>query len=212
MADQADIFETHYREYCRQIGGCDLEKAAGILGIQENAGEWGIPFLGETYGISGNGIKDASGKRPGYGLCVILAKYVLRCPETAYHDPEWVAFRDFKREAAMTNVNFFSSDTETAILKRFEGRLDRLVCAGHRLGGQDQDSGAGWDFSMAFDLLPRIRLLLLFNDRDEEFPAQCRVLFEKHAEVYLDPESLAMSGAALAKYLQRADRDVPHES
>ena len=42
-----------------------------------------------------------------------------------------------------------------------------------------------------------------FFRSDEEFPAQCTVLFEKHSEFYLDPESLAMTGSALAKSLQR---------
>ena len=33
-----------------------------------------------------------------------------------------VAFRDFKKDAAVTNINFFRSDAEEAILKRFRGR------------------------------------------------------------------------------------------
>ena len=49
-----------------------------------------------------------------------------------------------------------------------------------------------------------LSLLLLFNDRDDEFPAGCKVLFNQHAEAYLDPESLAMTGSFLAKRLDRA--------
>jgi hypothetical protein len=60
-----------------------------------------------------------------------------------------------------------------------------------------------YDLSMQFKALPRISLLMLFNDDDGEFPAQCTVLFQKHAELYLDPESLAMSGAFLARSLKR---------
>ncbi len=212
MVEQAQVFDTHYQDYCRQIAGCDLDTAADILGMDVDGGQAVVSFLGQPYRISGEGIFDTFGQKPSYGLCVILAKYVLRCPDKVYHDPQWVAFRDFKREAAMTNVNFFSSDTQAAILKRFQGRLNRLKAAGLALGGKDHDPGAGWDFSMAFDLLPRIRLLLLFNDKDEDFPAQCRVLFEKHAEFYLDPESLAMSGAALAKSLCRSDPEDSYEN
>ena len=47
-------------------------------------------------------------------------------------------------------------------------------------------------------------LLLLFNDRDDEFPAGCTMLFNRNAESYLDPESLAMTGSFLAKRLNRA--------
>ena len=51
-------------------------------------------------------------------------------------------------------------------------------------------------------------LLLLFNDRDDEFPAGCKVLFNRHAESYLDPESLAMTGTFLPKELNHACEKV----
>jgi hypothetical protein len=212
MTEKAGIFETHYQKYCKELGACDLERAAGILGMTMDGDRAVLPFLGAQFWVSGQGIEDAAGNRPSYGLCVILAKYVLRCPEKGPHDPQWVAFRDFKKEAAVTNVNFFTSDVETAIARRFQGRLDRLAESGRSIGGKDHETGATWDLSMAFTLLPRIRMLLLFNDRDDMFPCQCRVLFEKHAEIYLDPESLAMAGAALAKAILRADEKVAHEN
>lgn len=59
-----------------------------------------------------------------------------------------------------------------------------------------------YDLSMQFSVLPRLSLLLLFNDADEEFPAQCTILFQKHAVFYLDPESLIMTGILLARKLR----------
>ena len=50
---------------------------------------------------------------------------------------------------------------------------------------------------MKFDVLPRIPLLLLFNDADEDFPAHCSVLFEKRADTFLDAECLAIAGRLL---------------
>jgi len=43
--------------------------------------------------------------------------------------------------------------------------------------------------------------LMLFNDRDEEFPADCSILFEKHADAYPDMECIAMLGMMLAVWL-----------
>ncbi|WP_022666154.1 DUF3786 domain-containing protein [Desulfospira joergensenii] len=211
MTEQSKVFETHYQDYCRRIGRCDLGAAAEILGlVPEEQGGW-IRFLNRDYWVSGEGFRDDSGRRPGYGLCVILAKYVLLCPDRVIRDPQWVGIRDFKKDAAITNVNFFTSDTEQAILKHFQSRTDRMELAGQALAGKPHDTGAGYDLSMVFDLLPRIRLLLLFNDKDEGFPAMCRVLFEKHAEFYLDPESLVMCGSALARSLISSDREAGHE-
>ena len=170
-----------------------------------------IRFIDRIYRVSGNGIEDEAGRRPGYGLCVILAKYILLCPDRIHDDPQWASFKDFKKDAGFTNVNFFTSDTEQAILKFFSGNVDRLVLACEKLGAIPQDLGVSYDVSMAFEVLPRISLLLLYNDKDKEFSAQCSVLFQKHAEFYLDPESLAMTGAGLARRLiQAAKEETDH--
>jgi hypothetical protein len=47
-----------------------------------------------------------------------------------------------------------------------------------------------------------VPLLLLFDDVDEEFPAQCKVLFERRSEHYLDPECLAIIGRLLNGFLK----------
>ncbi|EFK10879.1 conserved hypothetical protein [delta proteobacterium NaphS2] len=203
MPQQSEIFEKHYNDYCAQIAKIDLDSVKERLGMRNEGEKMLLSFFNRDYSVSGNGIFDASGSRPSYGVCVIIAKYILLCPDRAYHDPEWVSFKDFKRTSHFTNVNFFRSDTEGAIEKNFSGKLDILSKAGKELGGIHQDMEMTYDLSMKFDALPRISLLLLFNDGDEEFPAQCTVLFQKHSEFYLDPESLAMTGAALAKSLER---------
>jgi hypothetical protein len=62
---------------------------------------------------------------------------------------------------------------------------------------------------MQFNPLPRVPLLLLFNDADDEFPAHCSLLFERRAEKYLDAESLGILGMLLSVYLRkRAEKDL----
>jgi hypothetical protein len=58
-----------------------------------------------------------------------------------------------------------------------------------------------------FEALPRVRIYLIFNDADEDFPADCSLLFEKQAASYLDMECLAMIGMVLAQRL--AGKDDP---
>ena len=70
------------------------------------------------------------------------------------------------------------------------------------MGGVPHNMQGTYDLSMELRALPRISLLLLFNDGDRDSPAQCTVLFQKHAELYLDPESLAMTGALNAVELR----------
>jgi hypothetical protein len=61
---------------------------------------------------------------------------------------------------------------------------------------------------MKFDLLPYVPVLLLYNDADEEFPAQCLLLFERRAEKYLDMESMAILAWLLTDYLNQSLGDM----
>lgn len=208
MTQRAEVFEENYAHYCRQLAASDLMSVKDRLGADEDGSRLRIRFFNRDYWISGSGIADASGNRPDYMTCVILAQYVLLCPDRVHQDPGWASFKDFKRASHFTNVNFFASGTEQVLVKSFAGRLDHLVRAGELLGGIPVSEGMPYDLSIRFNALPRLALLLLFNERDEDFPASGTVLFEKHGEFFLDPESLAMTSAALIRLLRDADASV----
>ena len=171
------------------------------LGCRAEGRRLVVPFFGREYRVSRDGITDPDGQRPGYVACVVLAKYILRCPPAVPAGGGWMSFKDFKSTSHFTNVNYFASDTEQKIVKDFAGRLPELAEAGRRAGGVPHEEGMPYDLGVRFAALPRVSLLLLFNDRDDEFPAGCKVLFNQQAESYLDPESLAMTGSLLAKQL-----------
>jgi hypothetical protein len=187
MVESSDVFEKNYKEYCVQIGKIDFGSIKNKLGAVNDGDRMSIPFFNNRYFVSTNGIVDESGNRPDYMICVILAKYILLCPDQSHYDNEWVSFKDFKRASHFTNVNYFSSDTERAIEKHFSGKLNELTKACEELDGSHHEMEISYDLSMQFNALPRVSLLLLFNDGDEEFPAKCTVLFQKRAEYYLDP-------------------------
>jgi hypothetical protein len=201
MHQNSEIFEKNYMEYCAQIANLNFTSLKEKLGIEQDGNQIIIPFFDNDYFVSKEGIVDESGTRPAYVVCVILSKYLLLCPELSHNDTDWVSFKDFKKTSHFLNVNYFSSDTEKPIVQHFSGRLDGLSMACEKFGGLPYDIEISYDLVMRFDALPRISLLLLFNDSDEEFPAYCSVLFQKQAEYYLDPESLAMTSAFLAKSL-----------
>ena len=199
---EKNIFEKHYEEYCRRISELDLISLKEILGIEVRDREAVIPFLGEDYFISGKGMADVSGHRPGYMICVILSKYLLLCPSAPIVNKEWVSLKDFHKTSQFTNLNVFASDAEGPIVKIFSGRPDALAEASRKSGGKPGNIGLSYDLAMEFKVLPKIDIMLLFNDQDEEFPAACSMLFQRQAEHYLDPESLIMTGAALTQRLK----------
>lgn len=206
MAEKSKIFEEHYQDYCRQIASVDLASIKDRLKIQINDNIAQIPFFNQIYQVSGLGIFDTDNKKADYVTCVILSKYVLLCPNQLYLDADWCTFRDFKKESHFTNTNYFTSDTTQRIISHFSGRLNDLKTACRKINGADQQMDLAYNLSVSFTVLPRLSLLLLVNDADEDFPADCKVLFQKQGEYYLDPESLAMTSGFLSKKLIQADK------
>jgi hypothetical protein len=194
-------FEKTYEDYLAQISTIDLRSRAKTLAARIVGKEMLIPFFGMEYKVSAQGILDSSGKQPTHSIVVILCKYVLLCPEVLPAGEAWVSYKDFKDAAPF--VGGFVNHVEKAIAKSFAGRLEMLRSASERLGGRRPDEEYPYQVSMRFEALPRVPLLMLFNDEDDEFPARCLVLFERRAERYLDMECLAIAGWLLADYLNK---------
>jgi hypothetical protein len=195
------IFEKHYRDYLAQISRLDLKTLAHPLGIEIQKDEAIISFFNQPHIVSARGVIGPSGKKPIYAVSVILSKYLLLCPDHEPIDNEWASFRDFIDAAPL--VNNFMNTVERPIARNFAGRLHKLQKAAKNLSGRSPDIELSYDFSVSFDVLPKVPCLLLFNDKDDEFPAQCSVLFEKRADKFLDMECLAMVGMLLAEYLRK---------
>ncbi len=200
MSEKSSVFEETYANYLAQIAGLDFEKIAPKLGARMDGDEMIIPFFGEPHRISAAGISDPSGKRPNFSVCVVLFKYLLLCPD---HDPverDWVSFKDFKDSAPFAGA--FFNYTEIPLAKYFSGRVNQLEMASRKINGHPPTATFSYNLCMQFEALPKIPVLMLFNDADDEFPAQCAVLFERRAEKYLDMECLAMVGMQLFEYLK----------
>ncbi|UCF82763.1 MAG: DUF3786 domain-containing protein [Desulfobacteraceae bacterium] len=202
MTNKASIFEKTYKDYIAQVAGIDLKSIEQKLGVQVEGNEITIPFFRKPHKVSESGITDPSGEQPSLDICVILCKYLLLCPEDVYPKEKWVSFRDFKDSGPLTS--YFANDVERAIATYFAGRLDDLKEASKTLAGHTPDMEVAYDLAMQFDALPQVPVILLFNDVDEEFPANSSVIFERRAEHYLDSECLAMVGRCLFTFLKKA--------
>ena len=198
--EKSSVFEETYTNYLAQIGGLDFNKIADRLGAEMVGEELIIPFFGKPFRISAAGISEPAGSRPNFSVCVVLFKYVLLCPD---HDPvenDWVSFKDFRDSAPFAGA--FVNYTEAPLAKYFSGCLKDLAAACRKIHGHQPAATFSYDLCMQFDALPKIPVLMLFNDADKEFVARCAVLFERRAENYLDMECLAMVGMQLFEYLK----------
>ncbi len=200
------VFQQIYQDYLRQLRQLDLQKIAERIGAEIGGDSILVPFFGQLYKISYAGIMDSSGKEPPHSVKVVLCQYLIRAPAVEPEERDWVSYKDFKDASPF--VGGFQNNTEKAIAKNFAGRVESLRKACLRLGGKDPGLNWGCQLSMKFDPLPRVPVLVLFNDTDEEFSAQCLLLFERRADKYLDMESMAILAWLLTDYLSHSEGDM----
>jgi len=203
MSGKAPIFEETVRNYLAQVAQIDLAGIAETLAITAEQGEALIPFLGKTYRVSSSGVFDDSGLEPIHAIRIVLCRYLLLAPPALPRQGEdWVSFKDFRDAAPF--VSGFVNNSERSIARNFSGRLDQLRQAAGSLGAVPPALELSYQFIGQIQALPQIPLLLLFNDEDEDFPAQCTLLFQRRAEKFLDMECLAIIGWLLADSLAQA--------
>ncbi|NNL75257.1 MAG: DUF3786 domain-containing protein [Desulfobacterales bacterium] len=195
------VYQQTYNDYLTRIAELDFKFIAPKLGVEVTGEEVIVPFFDKPYRISIKEISDPAGRQPHLSVSVILCKYLLMCPLIEPLGGNWMAYKDFKDAAPL--IHAFSNTVTRPIAEAFSGRLAPLEKAGKKLGGYAPNEEFPYDVSMQFDALPKVPLLMLFNDRDEEFPAQCGVLFEKRTEKFIDMECLAMVGMLFYEYLKK---------
>jgi hypothetical protein len=202
-----EVFERIHADYLEKVAGLDFTAIAERLAVTATPDEVVVPLFGFDHRISAQGVWGHCGQRPSHAVGVILFKYLLMCPREAPGDAAWVTYKDFKDAAPFAGG--FLNTAEKPIADRFSGRLDELETACRKLNGQPAAMEASSDLSVRFQALPKVPVVLLFNDHDEDFPAGATVLFERRARHYLDMECLAMIGMVLARWLARHGETPP---
>jgi len=115
----------------------------------------------------------------------------------------WITFREFSGAGPL--MGFFSANTHKLIQSHFSGNVGALEAACSGLAGSVVQTVSHVDLCMELTVLPRLPMRITFNDRDEDFAAQCSLLFKRSAETYLSMKSMAVAGTWLAGRLVSAE-------
>ena len=98
---------------------------------------------------------------------------------------EWVKFNALSGSWACRFA--FDEEDIGKLTETYTQHREKLFTALERLGAKRVDFGdAG--FEMSF--LPKVKVLLVFEDADEEFPASVRLLYDKNSIFYMPHEML----------------------
>lgn len=200
---KSPVFEETYQKYLAELRGLEIFARADLLGLEAEGDHLRVPLYGREYHVSPSGISDPGGREVSAAVRVVLCKYLLTCPQQLPPlSDRLVTYREFRDAGPL--VSYFTTNTNKIIETTFAGRLDLLRERAAVAGGEVLASQT-YDLSLRFLALPRIPVLLNFNDRDELFPASASVLYRASAEVFLDMECLAITGTLLAGRLIAPD-------
>jgi hypothetical protein len=195
-----DNYELVYEELLRELADVDLSKVSADLSGPYHGDHLEIQFLGESYRISNQGIWKADAKEPNVSVRIVLCRYLLQAGQGKLTG-EWRSYRDFKDSAFF--ISNFQVNVEERIARYFSGRASDLEEAAKDLDGEPYGDFQTGDVCYYFQALPKVPLLLVFYDKDADFPASCKVLFDRSAPAWLDMECLAVLGWILADLLIR---------
>jgi len=199
---QAPVFEETYRRYLSEIKNIDYLSRADLLGVSISEDALIIPLYNKTYAVSGDTIVDCHGGEVAPAVRVILCKYVLSCPaEIQPQQDRLMTYREFRNSAPL--ISYFTTNTNKTIESTFSGKLELFIERAKQLGAEIRKD-ASYDLSLLFYALPRIPVIINFNDQDDLFEATCSILYKASAQHFLDMECLAMTGTLLAGKLIRA--------
>ena len=98
---------------------------------------------------------------------------------------EWVKFNSLRGSWAC-RYSFNEEDVQ-AIAQAFTEKRDKVEQALKKLGGTPSEYG---DSSYEISFLPKVKVLLVFEEGDEEFPPSVRLLYDKNSIYYLPHEML----------------------
>jgi hypothetical protein len=161
---------------------------APTLGGSLTDGLPAIPLFGEPCLVKEDGVHRAASSLDTTGSILVI-RYLLTAGDEPLRNA-WVPYRDFRDGARF--ASYIKANIEDRLAKAFTGKKELLQERIQAIGGVMYRSESRPDVAAALYPFPKVPLLLIFWDKDDEFDASLQFLFDRSAESYLDLEALAV--------------------
>jgi hypothetical protein len=188
------------RQRLGQIAPQRVAQASGCT--QGPDGTLRMTLLWQPYQIdpAGYAIRRAdTGEVPTEFTQALILTYLVTADGTV-PSGRWIAYRDLPD--GMFYAQAFRGYAETRLVRELgEDGLEAFRRGATQLGGEPIEIG---DAGYAFQMLPRVRLAVVYWLGDEDFPSRASVLFEDTGPHYLSTDGLAVLGSHLVSELLRA--------
>lgn len=172
------------------------------LPLDQEAGEYHLPMWGRDIIISCPEYiaRDGYTKEELSVSSQALVMYHFVTTDGTPEIEQWISFTDLPDGRFYSQA--FQGYTGQVLARAFNGDRARFEVAAKNIGGEHQPLG---DACFVFQLLPRISLLAVLWEWDEDFPASFRILFNALVAHHLPTDACAIAGSMLTRRLIAAD-------
>lgn len=132
-------------------------------------------------------------------LAIALQALILYYFRTADGTPaanRWISFSELPDGRFYNQA--FQGYTGKKLARSFQGDINDFEDAAQKLGGVRHSFG---DAAFTFQVLPRVPLMVVFWQGDEDFPSSCQILFDASTANYLPTDACAIAGSTLTHQL-----------
>ncbi len=168
----------------------DIQSLRGKFGIGDKYAE----ILGLQLDFETGNAYDVIADKPARNARLIPHLFYYSKAKDKGVSGEWVKFNTLRGSWACR----FSFDEEdvSKLISVYNEKKEELFEAIERLGGKRVDFG---DAAFEVSFLPKVKVLLIFEEADEEFPADVRLLYDSNSVFYLPHELLGTISWFLAE-------------
>lgn len=187
-----------YENACGELGkkdpvsiamntGCGFEEESRLLNVR---------FLNAVHFVSfpDGELKREDGAAVSAAVKTLILHYLLHATKTPPAG-KLISFREV-RGGGLNYFPVFQKRAILPLLKAFGNQPERLVSAGHGLGGDCAPYG---DASVTIPVFPLIPVTYVVWGKDEENPASASILFDFNVSSYLPCEDIVLA-ASLGAY------------
>jgi hypothetical protein len=192
--------------------GIDPVAAAARCGVSFHGdvgeGRFTVPFLGDAVAISYPELEfDPGGGLPPHVRALLV--YYLATSDGSAPLGNWRAFADLPNGLFYSRA--FQGYTGDALVRSVGDRAHRLSEAVASLGGHalaPDELATNADSAWVLPGLPRVPVVIVWWDADDEFPARAELLFDVTASSHLPVDGCAVLGSWLTyRLIAEVERD-----
>jgi len=203
LNDNPNFLQARVNELRAEIRKTDPHILAGRTGANYEARDpqqgafafdlWGNPMRLTFPALI---LQDAKGNVEPNVAYQALVMYYFHTADGAARAYRWIAFSELPDGRFYSQA--FQGYTGGELARVFHNQRQAFEDAARRCGGERLDFG---DAAFAYDLLPRVSLLAVMWEGDEDFPPSYKILFDAAAGHYLPTDACAIAGSMLSRRL-----------